>query len=201
MRHESAIDECWVIGDHFGLPIPADPAALHAGGATSLSQAFQSSGALTADNTVTGISQFDEIPGGSSGRKLLLGVEYQKPDTTLRTDLFVKFSRDLQDPIRDRGRTQMESEVLFAKLSRVPGFPIAMPTAQFADYHRDTGTGILISARIRFGDNGIEHQYKCLDYQMPEPLDHYRALLTALAELVGYHRSGPARQADRAISH
>ena len=25
---------------------------------------------------------------------------------------------------------------------------------------------------------------------MPEPLDHYRALLTALARLVGYHRSG-----------
>jgi hypothetical protein len=62
---------------------------------------------------------------------------------------------------------------------------------QFADYHRDTGTGILISERIHFGSNGIERQYhKCLDYEMPEPLDHYRALMTALARLIGYHRSG-----------
>jgi hypothetical protein len=103
----------------------------------------------------------------------------------------VKFSRDLEDSIRDRGKSQMESEVLFASLSGAPGFPITVPATQFADYHRETGTGILISERIHFGVNGIERQYhKCLDYEMPEPLDHYRALLTALARLAGYHRSG-----------
>lgn len=191
MRPESTADECWVTGDHFGLPIPADPAALHAGGVTFLTQAFQASGALAAGNAVTGISQFDEMPGGSTGRKLLLRVEYQKPHAIRHTDLFVKFSRDAANPIRDRGKTQMESEVLFATLSRVPGFPITVPATQFADYHRDTGTGILISERIQFGDNGIERQYyKCLDYQMSDPVGHYRALLTALARLVGYHRSG-----------
>src|SRR6185437_5776983 len=59
------------------------------------------------------------------------------------------------------------------------------------DYHRPTGTGILITERIKFGGNGIERQYhKCLDYEMPEPLEHYRALLTALARLAGTHRSG-----------
>ena len=85
----------------------------------------------------------------------------------------------------------MEPEVRFAALSRTPEFPIAVPQAQFADYHRQTGTGILITERIRFGENGIERQYhKCLDYEMPEPLEHYRALLTALARLAGTHRSG-----------
>jgi hypothetical protein len=99
----------------------------------------------------------------------------------LHTDLFVKFSRDLDNPIRDRGRTQMEPEVRFASLSRVPGFPIAVPHMQFGDYHRRSGTGILITERICHGDKGIERNYhKCLDYEMPEPLDHYRALLTAL---------------------
>jgi len=181
----------WVTGDHFGLPIPADPAALRAGGTTFLTQAFRASGALTADNAVSRISRFDEVPGGSTGRKLLLRVEYDKPDAGAHTDLFVKFSRDLHNPIRDRGKTQMESEVLFASLSGTPGFPITVPEAQFADYHRDTGTGILITERIRFGANGIERQYhKCIDYEMPEPLDHYCALLTALARLVGHHRSG-----------
>ncbi len=187
-------DDRWVTGDHFGLPIPADPAALRAGGTAFLSQAFRASGALTAGNAVTGISGFHEVPGGSTGRKVLLRIEYEKPDAQTHTDLFVKFSRDLDNPIRDRGKTQMESEVLFASLSGAPGFPITVPTIQFADYHRDTGTGILITERIHFGANGIERQYhKCLDYEMPEPLDHYRALLTALARLVGYHRSGRLR--------
>ena len=32
----------------------------------------------------------------------------------MHEDLFVKFSRDFDDPIRDNGRTQMEMEVRFA---------------------------------------------------------------------------------------
>ena len=191
MRPQSSADDHWVTGDHFGLPIPADPAALHAGGAAFLTRAFRVSGTLTAGNAVTGISRFQEVPGGSTGRKLLLRVEYDKPVASNHTDLFVKFSRDFDDPIRDRGKTQMESEILFASLSREPGFPITVPATQFADYHRGTGTGILISEQIHFGADGIERQYhKCLDYEMPEPLNHYRALLTALGRLVGSHRSG-----------
>ena len=178
-------------GDHFGLPIPADPAALRAGGTTFLTQAFRASGALSADNSVTLISQFQEVPGGSTGRKLLLRVEYDKPDAAARTDLFVKFSRDFDDPIRDRGKTQMESEIRFATLSSEPSFPITVPAVLFADYHSATGTGILITQRIQFGANGIERQYhKCLDYEMSEPVAHYRALVSALGRLVGSHRAG-----------
>jgi len=85
----------------------------------------------------------------------------------------------------------MEPEVRFASLSRVPEFPIAVPYVQFADYQHRSGTRMLITERIRYGDKGIErHYHKCLDYEMPEPLDHYRALLTALARLAGTHRSG-----------
>jgi hypothetical protein len=180
----------WVTGDHFGLSMPADPSALRAGGTAFLTDAFRAAGVLDAAGTVTRISEFDEVPGGSTGRKVVLRVEYDKPQAG-HTDLFAKFSRDFDDPVRDRGKTQMESEVLFAALSREPGFPITVPAAQFADYHRGTGTGLLISERIRFGANGIERQYhKCLDYEMPQPLEHYRALLTALGRLVGGHRCG-----------
>jgi hypothetical protein len=176
----------WVTGDHLGLSIPADPDALRAGGTAFLTEAFRAYGA---DSPVTRIIRFDEVPGGSTGRKVRLDVEYQRPGAA--TELFVKFSRDFDSPIRDRGKTQMESEVLFAQLTREPGFPITVPANHFADYHRDTGTGLLISERIRFGSNGIEHQYhKCLDYEMPEPVEHYRALVTALGRLVGAHRSG-----------
>lgn len=187
-----------VTGDQFGLVIPADPAALRGGGARFLTAAFRASGVLAADNAVTSITAFREVAGGSTGRKVVLSVEYGRPQPGLHTDLFVKLSRDLDDPIRDRGRTQMEPEVRFAALSRAPGFPVAVPAAHFADYDRTTGTGILITERIPFGRNGVEPQYhKCLDYQMPEPVEHYRALLTALGRLAGSYGSAslPARLA------
>lgn len=185
----------WVVGDHFGLPIPADPAALRGGGARFLTDAFRASGALGDGHAVAGITGFEEFAGGSTGRKVALSVEYRSPATPLAatppTELFVKFSRDLDNPVRDIGRTQMEPEVRFAALSRTQGFPIAVPAAQFADYHRDSGTGILVTERITFGANVIEcHYHKCLDYEMPDVLAHYRALLTALARLAGTHRSG-----------
>ena len=180
----------WVVGDQHGLPIPADPATLLSGGAPFLTKAFRASGIL-GDNSVARIGDYREIGGGSTGRKAVLSVEYDRPAPDLHTELFVKFSRDLDNPVRDRGKTQMEPEVRFASLSRAPEFPIAVPCTQFADYHRPTGTGILVTERINFGGNGIERQYhKCLDYEMPEPLQHYRALLTALARLAGTHRSG-----------
>lgn len=180
----------WVVGDQHGLPIPADPATLLSGGAPFLTKAFRASGIL-GDNSVARIGDYREIGGGSTGRKAVLSVEYDRPAPDLHTELFVKFSRDLDNPVRDRGKTQMEPEVRFASLSRAPAFPIAVPCTQFADYHRPTATGILITERINFGGNGIERQYhKCLDYEMPEPLEHYRALLTALARLAGTHRSG-----------
>ncbi|WP_082952916.1 hypothetical protein [Mycobacterium sp. 852002-10029_SCH5224772] len=179
-----------MVGDQHGLPIPADPATLLNGGASFLTRAFRASGML-GDNSVARISDYREISGGSTGRKVALSVEYDRPAADLHTDLFVKFSRDLDNPVRDRGKTQMEPEVRFAALSLAPEFPIAVPCPQFGDYHRPTGTGLLITERISFGSNGIERQYhKCLDYEMPAPLEHYRALLTALARLAGTHRSG-----------
>ena len=173
----------WVTGDHLGLAIPAHPAALREGGVAFLSKAF--------GTRVAAVTGWQEVPGGSTGKKVVLDVDYDAAEPGLPTELFAKFSRDFDDPIRDRGRTQMDSEVRFAALTAAPGFPIAVPRVLFADYHRESGTGVLITERIRFGANGIEPQYhKCLDYEMPDPLGHYRALLTAIARLAGTHRSG-----------
>lgn len=187
----SSSDRRWATGDDTLQEIPVDPEALHARGPRFLTDAFHASGVLAADNCVASIAAFTETRSGSTGRKVALSVAYAQRDPALPTDLFVKFSRDLDNPIRDRGRTQMAPEVRFAALSRAPGFPIAVPRVLFADYEQATGTGILITERIQFGHNGIEHQYhKCLDYQMPDLVDHYRALVTALARLAGTHRSG-----------
>ena len=181
----------WVPGDMLGLHIPAHSEAMRAGGAAFLTEAFRASGALAADNRVAGITQFEECLGGGTGRKLFLSVAYEKPAPELHTDLFVKFSRDFDDEIRDRSRHMMNSEVRFAALSRTPGFPIAVPACLFADFHQESGTGILITERVAFGAGGIERHYpKCLDYEMPEPLEHYKALVKSLARLGGTHKAG-----------
>jgi hypothetical protein len=50
---------------------------------------------------------------------------------------------------------------------------------------------MLLTERIAFGTSAVEPHYdKCLDYRMPDPLGHYRALLTSVARLAGAHRSG-----------
>jgi hypothetical protein len=177
-------------GDHLGLDFPADADALRAGGPAFLTAAFRRSGALTEDNAVAGVDDLREFRGGSTGRKALLAVSYRS-SCDLPRELFVKFSRDFDDPARDLGRSQMAFEVRFALLTRGPDFPIAVPRCLFADYHRDSGTGILITSRVPFGDNGIEDQYdKCRDYAMPDPLAHYVALFGALGRLAGTQKSG-----------
>ncbi|HYP62678.1 MAG TPA: hypothetical protein VEQ16_02255, partial [Acidocella sp.] len=79
----------------------------------------------------------------------------------------------------------------FAAISRQSNFPITVPACLFGDYHAESQTGLLITETIEFGENGIEpHHDKCLDYELPDALGHYRAVITANARLAGEHRAG-----------
>jgi hypothetical protein len=179
-------------GDATGLMIPAHDEAFRADGAAFLTEAFRTFGSLPQDNAVTRITRLEQCPGGSTGAKLFVSVEYERPDPALHTELFVKFSRDFGDPRRDWQRTEMKSEAPFMALSRLPGFPIHVPAAYFADYHDATGTGLVITEQVPYGRDGIEpHRRKCLDHlTMPDALPYYRAVVTALARLAGAHKSG-----------
>ncbi len=177
-------------GDHLGLDFPPDAATLADAGPGFLTDAFRRCGVLAAEDAVTAVDELREFRGGSTGRKALLSVSYRTPDGQ-PGELFVKFSRDFDDPARDLGRTQMALEVRFALLTRDPGFPIAVPRCLYADYHAASGSGILITERIPFGRNGIERQYdKCADHEMPDPLGHYLALFSALGRLAGTEKAG-----------
>lgn len=181
----------WVKGDLLSASIPAHDEALRQGGETFLTEAFRAAGTLTDDNRVARITRLEDCPGGSTGRKLLLSVEYQVASPKLHTDLFVKFSRDFDDPIRDQAKRQLDPEVRLGLLSRTPGFPIKVPACYFADYHQASGTGILITQRIPFGTNGIEPLYeKCRDYEVPDILEHYRTIVKALGKLAGTQKAG-----------
>jgi hypothetical protein len=179
------------VGDIFGLEIPADAAALTEGGAEFLTQAFRASGALAAHNRVSGIVEAKEFLGGGTGKKLVLTVAYESPARNLPTQLFVKFSRNFDNELWDRARSTMISEANFAVLSRAPNFPVAVPACLFADVESQSGTGLIVSEHISYGRNGVEPLYpKCMDYLVPDPVEHYGAILTGLARLSAAHRAG-----------
>lgn len=189
MRDETDID--WSRGDSLGLDLPAHCDSLKSGGTEFLTRAFRAAGAIDKGNRVTRITECREIDGGSTGRKLLLGVQYEQPLPGLHTDLFVKFSRDFSDQRRDAARFQMEREARFALLSRDPDFPIAVPACYFSDFHHGSGTGILITERVPFGIGGVEPLYpKCLDHLMPDAPGHYAAIIGALGRLAGCYSAG-----------
>src|SRR5947209_3819552 len=165
----------WVTVDHFGLSMPADPSALRSGGTAFLTDAFRAAGVLDAAGSVTRISEFEEVAGGSTGRKVCLRVEYDNSEPGY-TELFAKFSRDFDDPVRDRGKTQMKSEVLFASLSREPGFPITVPAAQFAAANRGLLSADIVSPQL----------VSRLRVDAPRLLEHEQAVWDYLAGQIDY---------------
>jgi len=178
-------------GETTGLAIPVDPAALIAAGPEWLTRAFRAYGAIAPDNAVTRIVHAEDFHAGNSGDKLVLKVEYARPDPALHKDLFVKFSRCLHDPFRDRRRGELEAEVHLAGLSRHPAFPVAVPKAYFATFEPDTGNGVLITQRLRFGEDGLEPlRPKNMDHLVANAPEYYRATATSLARLGAAHKSG-----------
>ena len=129
--------------------------------------------------------EYDAAAAGSAHRAVRqVLTRFRQPDTRPRKD-----ADGARGAVRRRCRER-------------PDFPSPCPRRCSATTTARAAPGILITERIPFGSNGIERQYhKCLDYEMPEPLEHYRALLTALARLAGTHRSGRAAgRPDRALS-
>lgn len=181
----------FVRGDASGLAIPAHADALRAAGVEFLTTAFHRFGSLTPSNRVTRIARCESFHGGNSGHKLLLSVEYAREEPSLLSDLFVKFSRDFNDAFRDRRRYELEGEVRLARLSCLPGFPVKVPIPYFGDFNHESGTGILIAEQIAFGVGDIEPlRAKCMDHELEDPLEYYRATVTALARLAAAHKCG-----------
>ena len=178
-------------GDETGLSMPAHPDALREGGAQFLTEAFRAYGALSPDNSVTRIVRAEPCLAGNSGEKLFLSVEYARDEAGLHTELFAKFSRYFPDAFRDRRRYELEPEIRLAALSRLPAFPVTVAKPYFADFHHESGTGLLITERILFGEHGIEPlHHKCMDHELADPVAYYRATVTALARLAAAHKGG-----------
>ena len=187
----SSTNEAWVVGDNFGLSIPADPEALLEGGTEFLTYAFRASGQLAENNRVVSIVDSAEFFDGGSGKKLKMTVEYEKPDSALPTRLFVKFSRNFDNALWDSAKHMMLSEVNFALLSRSPDFPVKVPLLMCGDLESESETGLLITELIPYGEGNVEIPHpKCMDYLMEDSVEHYRAIFASLGRLSGAHRAG-----------
>ena len=183
--------ERWVTGDNFAIAIPADPESLLGGGAEFLTRAFRAANALSAHNSVVAIADSEEFFDGGSGKKLKLTVVYEHPGASLPERLFVKFSRHFDNALWDSAKWMMESEVNFALLSRSPDFPVMVPHFMFADLEIASQTGLLITEAIPYGEGNVEPAHpKCMDYLIPNAVEHYRALFKSLGSLSGAHRGG-----------
>ena len=187
----------WLRGDFLGVDIPADIDALLLGGVDFLNRAMSAAGTLEDGNAIVGIAGCEPCLGGSTGQKVILELEFSRLPEAMDRRIFVKFSRDFSDPIRDAAKTQLEAEVKLGLLSNSPDFPIAVPRCYFADYHLASGTGMIINQCIGFGQDGIEPLYeKCLDYAIPQVLAHYQTIIKALAQLAGAQKSGKLAAAE-----
>ena len=190
----------WERGDLLDRDFPVHLEALRAAGPDFLTTAFRSTGSIGPGDRVAAITRLEPFRGGSTGRKALLDVTYAGSAPDLPEHLFVKFSRDLDDEVRDRGKRQMEPEVRFALLSQIPDFPVAVPRCLFGEYRVESGSGLLVSERIAFGADGIEpHHAKARDHELDDLLGHYDALVAALARLAGADRAG--RFPDDVMAH
>jgi hypothetical protein len=180
-----------VTGENLAVPFPTSIEVLRERGPEFLTPAFHATGALAPDNEVVEVTRLEEFVGGGAGRKAWLSVAYARDEPGLHTELFVKYPRDFGDPLRPLFAHLMRPEARFALLSRRSGFPVPVPACYFADYDPATATGLLITERIRFGEDGVEpFRDKCLDYALPGPGAHYRALISAIARLAAGHKTG-----------
>lgn len=181
----------FAVGANTDLPMPAQPDAMRQETATFLTHAFRAYGSIAPDNRVTRVTRFEPFAGGNSGLKLALSVEYEKQEAGLHPELFVKFSRDYTDAFRDRRRYEFDGEVRLAELARLPDFPVTVAKPYFADFDPETGTGLLITERIAFGQGRLEPlHHKCMDHELANPFEYYAQTIGALARLAGAHKAG-----------
>jgi len=105
--------------------------------------------------------------------------------------LWVILRKELLDAFRDRRKYELEAEVRLAALSRLPAFPVHVAKPYFADFDHESGTGLLITQQIAFGQGGLEPlRAKCMDHVLPNALEHYQATVTALARLAAAQKTG-----------
>lgn len=179
-----------VPGDAYGLEFPFSLAMLRDFGPDFLTRAFHASGVLGADNRVTAILAMTPIEEKGASENALMTIAYARDEPGIETELFVKMPP--ADVERKFGLAGMShGEVQIARLSQQGIVPVETARYYFADYATDTANYILITGKIPFGVAPIEPAFrKGYDFTVPDAVEHYHVLTTALARIVAAHKTG-----------
>uniref|UniRef100_A0A7S1F3P4 Uncharacterized protein n=1 Tax=Noctiluca scintillans TaxID=2966 RepID=A0A7S1F3P4_NOCSC len=194
-------------GDIFGLLFPATPEEFvtEEFGARWLTDAFHRAGTLPADNRVVRITWWRRFEGGGSGPKTLFTVEYEKPDETLDTRLFMKQPYTIEENKTQRfieeGQCRFGDvhggEITFYQWIS-PHVPFSVPKYYFGDQNRESTESCLINAAMDWPETGstasaydlLPPCAKCEDWRLPDSHEYYFALMRRLGMLAGLEKAG-----------
>lgn len=192
-------------GDIYGLHVPRTAAQLEDLGAEWFTKAFHATGVLALDNRVSRVSvQELEMTGykkdGGAGMKSFITVDYAKPDPSLHTELFAKYT---WDPARNIvGVSTLGQDDTLEVLVAIHChhlFPFRTPQFYYADISRENSAYMIIMERILYSRRGAQEIRpfeilpglgKCQDHLLPDPLDFYYALFRAMGQLCAWDKLG-----------
>jgi len=196
-------------GDLFGLPFPATPEEFVLSpeyGPGWLTEAFHRAGTMAEDNRVARITWWRRFEGGGSGPKCLFTVEYEKPDESLDTKLFMKQPWTLEENKMQRYMEEGQcrfgdvhgGEINFYQWVS-PYVPFSVPKYYFGDISRESTESCLINAAADWPTPGKEsfgpyELYppceKCEDWRLTDPHEYYFAMMRRLGALAGLEKTG-----------
>jgi len=182
-----------------------------------LTKAFHAAGTLPEDNRVIKIHQVEELAvkgfdaAGGAAMKMLLTVEYEKPDPELHCELFCKYPYSFEEyPVERRQLAYGDADgpEILVQMSLTHLFPFRTAKFYFGDVCRETTNYILISEKIPFSRRGRvekgkvveEIEYKpyevlpvCGKYQdwlLPDPAEYYFSIFRAMGRLAAWDKQG-----------
>lgn len=206
----------------YGITFPWTEAMMHSDewGPEWLTKAFHIAGTIPLDNKVAKIkNQGDyKITTGNNGGKFLFEVEYEKPDDSLHTKLFVKIPHAMEkETTSDRlsssvNKQPMELYELNTSRLLEASLPCKIPRYYFGDISNETSNWILITEQVPFHDPSpldmagksrnepprklepfqIEGPYdKCMDWTLlGEASEYYFALIKKGTMVAGLAKAG-----------
>lgn len=206
----------------YGITFPWTEALMHSAeyGPEWLTKAFHTAGTIPLDNKVVKIkNQGDyKITTGNNGGKFLFEVEYEKPDDTLHTKLFVKIPHAMEkETTSDRlsssvNKQPMELYELNTSRLLEATLPCKIPRFYFGDISNETSNWILITEQVPFHNPEpldflgktknaaprrlepfqIEGPYdKCMDWTLlGDPAEYYFALIKKGTMVAGLAKAG-----------
>jgi len=206
-------------GDFHGIKFPHSPEQLQEWGPEWLTKAFHTTGSIPKDLKVVKFTSFRVLAGdttkvtenkddgdwGGAGRKVLLGVEYDREAPEVACEFFIKLPHELT-PKSERFKCSVTLNndfpaVTFSVMC-LTSLPFRTPLCYYADISRDSTNFIIIYEKAYYADRGTKFSAIAPYQVLPAPgkykdfeldnngWEYYYAQTRSYARMCAwYHRS------------